>query len=195
MWVIALVAGIFLLFVLLLAVPVDLAFSVERDGNFRLRMRVGWMFGLIGKDIGGRKKKRREEGVEKEKPKKRRGSAKALLAALTTEGFPQKLFSFVRDILRLSKIRQFRMNFRVGLGDPAETGMLFAVLAPAMLVIRSFSSADIQLEPDFEQERLQGYCKGNIRAVPIKLVRPLIPFVFSTATMRAMKAMVTARRK
>lgn len=195
MWVIALVAGIFLLFVLLLAVPVDLAFSVERDGSFRLRMRVRWMFGLIGKDIGGRKKKRREEGVEKEKPKKRRGSAKALLAALTTEGFPQKLFSFVRDILRLSKIRQFRMNFRVGLGDPAETGMLFAVLAPAMLVIRSFSSADIQLEPDFEQERLQGYCKGNIRAVPIKLVRPLIPFVFSTATMRAMKAMVTARRK
>lgn len=195
MWVIALVAGIFLLFVLLLAVPVDLAFSVERDGNFRLRMRVGWMFGLIGKDIGGRKKKRREEGVEKEKPKKRRGSVKALLAALTTEGFPQKLFSFVRDILRLSKIRQLRMNFRIGLGDPAETGMLFAVLAPAMVVIRSFSSADIQLEPDFEQERLQGYCKGDIRAVPIKFVRPLIPFVFSTATMRAMKAMVTARRK
>lgn len=195
MWVIALVAGIFLLFVLLLVVPVDLAFSIERDGSFRLRMRVGWMFGLIGKNIGGRKAKRREEGMEKEKPKKRRRSVRALLAALSTEGFPQKLFSFVRDILRLSKIRQLRVNFRIGLGDPAETGMLFAVLAPAMVVVRSFSAADVQLEPDFEQERLQGYCRGDIRAVPIKFVRPLIPFVFSTATMRAVKAMVMARRK
>jgi len=195
MWVVGLVAGIVLLFILLLAVPVDVSFSLERDGSFSLRARVGWMFGLIGKNIGGKKRKKTVEKAKERKTTRRRGSVRSLLAVLTTEGFPQKLYGLIREILRIVKIRELKASFRIGLGDAAETGMLFAVLAPAMVFVRAYSSAEVQLEPDFEQERLEGYCKGDVRAVPIKFVKAFVPFVFSWTTMRAMRAMLRARRK
>jgi hypothetical protein len=184
MWVLALAlaVGILALLIILLAVPVELVFSIERDEGFRSNARVRWMFGLIGKDIGGRK-----DG--KQKPKKRRGDVKSILAALTTGGFPQKLMSLARRAVRMLKIREFEANFRIGLGDPAETGMLFAVIAPTMFFIKSFPSLEVNVEPDFEQEGLQGYCRGAIRAVPIMFVAVLIPFLLSATTIRALKAM------
>jgi len=188
-WIIATVLGVFLLFVLLFAIPVDLVFCVEKDVDFKSRVRVRWMFGLIGRDITSRKKR-----PEKEK-KKRKGNIKPLLAMLRTRGFLQKLTKFVKHVFQLLNVRELKLNLRVGLSDPAETGFLFAVIGPAMVYVKSLSSLDVHVEPDFEQENLRGYFQGDLRASPIQFVKPFALFLFSATTIRAIKAMVAARRE
>lgn len=197
MWVIGIVAGVLLFLVLLLLIPIDLVFSVERDVRFRSNVRVVWLFGLIGKDIGGGKKRQGHEEGEGGRVKKRRGEkVEYLIAALNTEGFPQRLFGFLRDVFRLLKVRDLKADFRMGLGGPMETAMLFAILGPAMALVRSFSSvADIRIEPDFEKETLEGHCEGDMRAVPLRLVKPLLSFLFSMPTLRAAKAVRRCRQE
>lgn len=190
MWILATVLGILLFFLLLLAIPVDLVFCVEKEVAFKSRVRVGWMFGLIGKDISGKKEPKKEKRKRKDK-----SNIKPLLAMFGARGFLLKLLGLVRDILRLLNIRELEVNLRVGLDDPAETGWLFALVGPALVCAKSFSALDVQVEPDFEQENLQGYCKGGFRAFPIQFVALIILFAFSPTTIRAIKAMVVARRK
>ncbi|OGO02618.1 MAG: hypothetical protein A2Y91_01075 [Chloroflexi bacterium RBG_13_54_8] len=197
MWVIGAIAGVVLFLILLLLIPIDLVFSVEKDAHFRSKVRSVWLFGLVGKGIGGGKNRQRHEEGEKEKFKKRRGEmGEYLVAALNTEGFPHRLFGFVREVFRLLKVRKLKADFRAGLGGPVETGMLFALLGPAVALVRSFSSvADIRIEPDFEKETLEGYCEGDIRVVPIRLVKPLASFLLSRPTMRAAKAVRKCRQE
>jgi len=181
-WILATVLGIFLFFALLLAIPVDVTFRVEKSTDFKSRVRVRWLFGLIGKDISGEKKKRK-------------GNIKPLLAMLRTRRFPRKLFKFARSTFPLLKVRELKLNLRVGLDDPAETGLFFAIIGPMMVYIRSLPSLDIQVEPDFEGESLRGHFRGDIRACPIQFVGLCVAFALSPTTIRAVKAMVTARRK
>ena len=56
MLIVAIVLGLVFLAVILLSIPIDLAFSYERGQGSRSRMRIGWLFGLIGKELGGEKK-------------------------------------------------------------------------------------------------------------------------------------------
>ena len=187
MWILATVLGLLLLFVVLLAIPVDLVICIEKDVDFRPRVRVKWLFGLIGKDITGRGKKPKKE-------RKRKRNIKPLVAILRTRGFLQKLFKFIKRIFQLLDLRKFRLILRVGLDDPAETGLFFALIGPAMVCIKSFSSLDVQVEPDFHQESLRGLCEADLRVLPIQLAGPLLVFAISPSTIRAIRAMVVARR-
>ena len=188
MWILAVVLGPLLFFVVLLAVPVDLVFYIEKDMAFSSKVRVGWMFNLVGKEIGGKKKPKKE----KEKRKRR---IKPLIAMLRAKGFPGRLVSFVKDVVRISHIRELRADIRVGLSDPAETGMLFAIVAPVIAYLRTFTSLDVRIQPEFDQTVFQGYFKGDLRIFPIQLLVVSILFALSPATMRGIKAMVVARRK
>ena len=190
MWVLAVVFGVFLFFVLLLTIPFDLTFYVEKDIDFKSRVRVGWMFNLIGKDIKWKKK------PKKEKPKKKkRRRVKPFIAMLRARGFLRRLLRFVRDIFRNSHVREFRAYLRIGLSDPADTGMLFAVIAPTIVRLGAFTPLDIQIIPNFEQEGLNGYIKGNLRLFPIQIFTVMGLFAFSPATIGAIKALVSAWRR
>ena len=67
-WVLVSLSSLGGLLVLLLSVPIDLSFSLERDERFRSRGRIGWFFGLVGKDLGGGGKG--NEPKQEEEPKK-----------------------------------------------------------------------------------------------------------------------------
>ncbi len=72
MWILGLILGVLLLLtillVILLIVPVDLVFRVGKGQGIESKVRIEWLFGLIGKDIRGKEKKPKE----KEKVKKKR---------------------------------------------------------------------------------------------------------------------------
>ncbi len=189
MWILATVLGVFIFIILLLTVPVDLAFNVDRDVATHSRVRVRWMFNLIGKDI------KREKKPEKEKPGKKKRRIKPFIAMLRARGFLRRLLRFVRDVFRIARVREFKLDLRIGLSDPAETGMLFGVIAPVLVQSRIFTPLDIQILPDFEQTGLQGYVKGDVRIFPIQLIFIGTLFAFSPATIRAIKSMVLAWRK
>ena len=190
MWILATVLGVFTFIILLLTIPIDLVFNIEKDVAFHPRVRVGWMFNLIGKDVKRKKKPKKEKAKEK---RKRR--IKPFIAMLRARGFLRRLFRFVRDIFRICHVRDFELDLRIGLSDPADTGMLFAVIAPVIVQLKTFTPLDIQILPNFEQTGLQGYVKGDLRVFPIQLIFIGTLFALSPATIRAIKSMVLAWRK
>jgi hypothetical protein len=155
----AIILGPLFLAVFLLSIPVDLAFYFERGEVSRSRMRIGWLFGLIGKDLGGAKSGR-EKNPEEMKAKKGRGSIHGLMAAFRARGFSGKILRFANRLVRSIQVRDVDVELHIGTGDPAETGLLFAVIGPC-LALASGSSPNIRIEPNFVEETLEGHARGG----------------------------------
>ena len=189
----AIVLGLFFLAVLLLSIPVDLAFSYERGEGSRSRMRIRWLFGLIGKDLGGEKKGREKKPSEM-KAKKGRRSFRGPLAVFRARGFSGRLLLLATRLLRSVQVRDVDVEFQVGTGDPAETGLLYGVIGPGLALARSGFSPNIRIEPNFVEETFEGHARGAVRVYPIKLIPSLIAFALSPATFRGVMALRRARK-
>ena len=189
----AIVLGLLFLAVLLLSIPVDLAFSFERGEGSRSRMRIGWLFGLIGKDLGG-EKKGREKKPKEMKAKKGRRSFRGPLAVFGARGFSGRLLLLARRLVRSVQVRDVDVEFQVGTGDPAETGLLYGVIGPTVALARSSFSPNIRIEPNFVEETIEGHARGAVRVYPIRLIPPLVAFALSPATFRGVRALRRARK-
>jgi len=62
------------------------------------------------------------------------------------------------------------LNLRVGLGDPADTGQLWAVLGPVAGALAMFEGASIRLLPDFAAAVVELQGSGRLRIVPLEIV-------------------------
>ena len=181
------VAGIVLFILLVFSIPVDLAFDVGGPGAARSRMRVGWLFGLLGKEFGRRRKKPKERAPKR---KKKRRSAKPFLSLLVTKGVARGVLKLSRRILSGVRVRHLDARLRIGLDDPADTGMLYSALWPVLVPLTSNSSAKVRMELSFEEPALDLTARGRIRVFPIQMVWSVLLFVLSPAGLRAMKRMV-----
>jgi hypothetical protein len=190
-WILGTVLGVFLFLLLLLAVPIDLVFSVEKGTEVKKSFRIGWMFGLVSKEIKGKEKPEKKP----EKKKKRRGGVKYVFAALKTRGFVPKAATFLKRTLRQIRMHELIVDFDVGFAEPADTGMLFAAVGPATVAARSYPPLDLRIRPDFAQPRLEGYARGDIRVYPIALLAVFMLFALSLSTLRALKNMLAVRRR
>lgn len=190
MWVLAPVLGVIAFIILLLLIPVNVDFNVEKHSAFHTRVRIRWMFNAIGKTIesGEKPKKGKPEA-------KKKSRIKPVTAALGARGFPGRLLRLVRDIFRISHARDVALHLLIGMNDPADTGMVFAFVAPAVVQLRAITPYDIRIQPDFEEAELQGYLKGRVRVFPIQLIYVGTLFALSPATIRAIRALVAAWRK
>ena len=193
MWILGPILGILIFLIILLIVPIDLIFNISKRDNIESRVRIGWLFGLIGKDIRARKKQAK---VKVKVKKKKKRSVKPLLAIVRTRGLLKHSLRFIKDIIRRIKIRNLYVHLTLGLADPADTGFLFAAVTPLITFVGvQKPTIDINIQPDFEQENLQGYAAGGVRVYPIQFIKPLLLFIFSLTTLRVIKAIITARRK
>jgi hypothetical protein len=186
-------AGLLILVILLLFVPVDLVFSLEAYGRLRFKARFSWLFGLLARDITDRKKKYTvPKKVVKEKAgKKKRGGGRKALRVLTTRGLIWRLKALVLGILRRLEFRDFRMDFRGGFENPADSAMVYSLIWPAYLFLGPAFGRNVQLQVSFEGVAfLEGRCQGAVRLRPIRLAPPLARFVFSAPALRAIKRMV-----
>ena len=197
MWVIAALASLAVLIILVLCVPLNMVFRLDVDGRPRFRMRLVWLFGLVSKEITKAKKKPEEErrvAEGKRKPGKRRVKARTIFKILRTRGLLGQVKRLLKDILRRLKIRDLTADITVGLGDPADTGLLFAVIGPATFFLGSSHVHEIRVQPSFKDEAVfEGYLSGALRLLPIQLVIPFLRFVFSLATIRVVKTLVVGK--
>ena len=194
MLIVAIVLGLVFLVVLLLSVPIDLSFSYEKGEDSRSRMRVGWLFGLIGKELGG-ETKARERKPKKRKPKKGWRSFRGPLAMFRARGFSGGLLLLIRRMVRSARVRNVDIDFQVGTGDPAEMGLLYAAIGPSVALARSGFSPNIMIEPNFVEETFEGHARGAVRIYPVKLLPSLIAFALSPATFRGLRAMRRGRQR
>jgi len=193
LWVIATLASLAVLIILILYIPVDVALRVDVYGRPKFGMNIGWLFGLVDREVSKGEKKPKEEKKQpdkgKAKTKKKRINTRAILKILRTKGLLTQFLTLLRDIFRQFKIGNLEANFRIGFDNPANTGLLFAFIGPVMLFLSRPLRPQIRIEPSFEAV-CEGYLYGTIRLRPLQLVTPFLRFAFSLPAMRTAKTLV-----
>ena len=198
MWAIAVLVSLAVLFTLLLCVPLYLVFQTRIDGKPKFSMRLIWLFGLVSHELRrGEKRPDKDEATEhKQKQRDWTWRIRATSEVLRTKGLLRQCFSLAKRIRRHINIKELVANFNVGLDNPADTGLLFAFIAPANLLLSYFSPHRIRIEPSFAGETIiEGHLYTAVRVRPIQLAAPLMGFAFSLPTLRAVKKLVLSKWK
>lgn len=196
MWVVATLAGLAGFIILVLCVPLDVALNFDSSGRPKFSLRLVWLFGLISKELSRKKKKPEEKkgATEEKRKKKGRIGFRTILRILRSKGLIRQLKDLVRSILSQLKIKELAVNLRLGLGDPADTGLLFALIGSATPFLNLSPQYQIRVLPSFHDEAVfEGSLYGALRLLPMRLVWPLLRFAFSLATFRAVKTLVLSR--
>lgn len=193
-WIlIALLVGL----LIVLAIPVELTFSVQRrEGKQRVRGMFGWFFGLVRLPLGKTEARAETQPVHRKakKSKARRGGARRVWRVVRSEGFGWRVLRLVRDLLRRIHIFELSLKVRLGLDDPADTGRLWAVVGPVAALLTLLPVARVAIEPEFNTETLEVDGKGHIRIIPIQLLFVTLIFLLSPTTLRALYTMGRAGR-
>ncbi|MBI2832376.1 MAG: hypothetical protein HYX79_08985 [Chloroflexi bacterium] len=188
LWVLVALAGLAALFVLALSVPLDVTLRIDVQGKPQFTVRLRWLFGLVTREVKPQRKK-----AEERKPSNIRGQAKFVFEILRTDGLLKQVRGLLRDILRRIKVKELKADFRVGLGNPIETGLLFAAMAPAKALAGIAGPFDIRVQPVFDETVFEGYSYIEARMRPIRLVMPLTRFVFSKPVIRTLRKLALRR--
>ena len=195
MWIIALVGSLAVLVIFFLWIPLDIILDIDVHGKPKFGIKYRWLFGLVKGEPRGRAKK----PPEKEKPSSRRrrlADINLIYRVLTIKGLAKNFLRLVKSVLGSFRLRGMAADLRLGLDDPADTGMLFAVLGPATALLGPSIFERISIQPSFEEGVLvEGYTHGAARLRPIRLVPPVLKFTFSRPTVRALWTLVASRFK
>jgi hypothetical protein len=187
--IIAIVLG---LAVLLLALPIGVAFRVEGIETFFGEITIRWMFGLVRfrvriPDIN---KPPREPKATKVrvKPDKRNGRPQ-VLGLLRQAAFRRRVYRLATDLVDATHLRQLRLRLRLGLGDPADTGRLWALVGPLNAAAQNLRGADVQIEAEFMDPVFEFQADGLVLLIPLQLLILAIGFALSPASIRAWRAL------
>jgi hypothetical protein len=197
LWVIVALASLAVLLIFALCVPLDMVLHADVHGKLRVRLTFSWLFGLVSKEIT----EKREKPVEKRraaKGKEKRwwGDTMVIFRILRTKGVLRQLKELLKDVFSCLNFRNLVADFKIGLDDPADTGLLFAFLGPATVFLGSSHLHQIRFEPSFSDDAiLQGYSHGTARLRPIRLVPPLLEFAFSLTAIRVAKTLISSKWK
>ena len=197
MWVIAVLVSLAVLLIFILCVPLDMVLHADVYSKPKVRLRFSWLFGLVSKEITGKKEKPVEKRrAAKGKKKRRWADTGVIFKILRTKGVLRRLKELLKDVFPCFKFRDLIADFKIGLGDPADTGLLFAFLGPATVFLDSSHLNQIRVEPSFGDDAvLQGYSQGTVRLHPIRLVPPFLKFAFSLTTIRIAKILISSKWK
>lgn len=180
--------------VVLLAVPVSLTYRLSWQKKLQGRARLHWLFGLVrvrlasieveqdstgGKQIESPVESKVKPGRTKLRP----------LAAFRQKPFRQRILRFVREIWRAFQIHDVYLRIRIGLGDPAETGQLWALFGPLSGLLANIENASVELEPEFIDAVFELDSSGKISIIPLKLVYLVLGLLCSPPFWRGMKRM------
>ena len=179
----AIVVGVILF---LLSIPLDLSFYLKvREGpEFRFSLR--WFFSLVKKEFGRKKTA----------AKKRAERSWAFADLLRIKGLLPKILSFLKDVFRHIRIRDLRIDLRIGLDDPADTALLVGSLWLPAFLLSSSSPYLIRLRPSFDDDLVfQGYAHVVLRLWPIQLVPAVTRFGCSRPALRLLGVLISGRWK
>ncbi|UCH42729.1 MAG: hypothetical protein JSW16_07960 [Dehalococcoidales bacterium] len=187
MWLIIALAGLVALLLLLLSIPLELVLRLDVGSGTRFNLRLEWLFGLITREMGKGKKK--AKSVKPKRKKSRR--ARDFLNLMRTRGLLVQIRTLVTDVLSSLKIRRARADFTVGFDNPADTGLLLAVIGPSLILLPASIRHNILVQPSFEGGAiLEGRAQAVVSLLPIRLVIPVLRFIFSLPTLRVIKKVV-----
>ncbi|MBA4176257.1 MAG: hypothetical protein C0505_06820 [Leptothrix sp. (in: Bacteria)] len=184
------------LLLLLLAVPVGVEFRLRRVGAFDARVTIRWLFGLVRLRAGWPMP---AAGARRPAPARRakpghgpRGSPGRALRLFGDAAFRRRVVRLVRDLVAAARLRDLSLHARLGLGDPADTGRLWALIGPLNAAAQGLARCELRVEPDFGDPVFEFDARGAALLVPLRLLALGVAFVLSPATLRAWRAVGAA---
>ena len=196
MWLIITLVSLVTFFLLILCIPLDLSLRLDVNDRARFDLKLVWLFGLVAKKIRKKERTARHKKAKPKKVKDKKGSAKKALRILHTKGLFKQTKVLVTEIFKSLSIKQIRADFTIGLDNPADTGLFFAYIGPAFVLLNHPERHSISIKPSFEDEAiLEGYVRAVVRVLPVRLVIPLLKFIFSPTTFRIIRAILIAKWK
>ena len=185
--------AIFLAIVALLAIPVSFRYRVAWGRETRREFRLRWLFGLVevelpraGGDSPAEKRAPLAKTRHREREARRKGNP---AAALRHAPFRRRMLQFVRGLWRAIEKHDFRLRLRIGLGDPADTGQLWAFVGPLAGLLAGCRQAAVEIEPEFVDAVFELDSSGEIRVVPLRLVGLVLGLLLSPAAWRGLRLM------
>jgi hypothetical protein len=187
------VAVCLLLLIGLLAIPISLKFELSWPRASRQSLELQWGFGLVRVQIpasgpserqadraarSARKKKQK-----KEKPKKRRN----VFAVLRQRAFRRRIMRFIRQLWYALRKQDLRVRVRLGLGDPADTGKLWAIVGPIAGLLSNFKEASIRIEPTFVDATFELDGSGTLRVIPLQMLYLTVALFLSPPIWRGIR--------
>ena len=159
------------------------------QGNVQLH----WLFGLVRlrlplaqvkpstlkQQTSGGKKRARIPSNKKSNP----------FGAIRQKAFRQRVFRFVRDIWHSIRKQNLTLRVRIGLGDPADTGRLWAVVGPIAGMLTVVQDASIEIAPEFTDAVFELDSSGNIRVVPLQMIYLTFGLLLSPSFWQGLKQM------
>ena len=80
------------------------------------------------------------------------------------------------ELLHRVRFDRADIDMTLGLGDPADTGQAFGMLAPLVYGAHATPRMNIRLQPVFEKAALRGRADMRLSLIPILLVMPFVRF-------------------
>jgi hypothetical protein len=126
------------------------------------------------------KSKEEPKEAPKKKPKKKRKSKKYTFSNLFSREMTKQFKNIINALGKAIKIRELKCRLRIGLGDPAETGILFGYWQCAIAVASAYvDTSGLQMEPVFDDKALKLDSDVKINIYLIWLVVPAIKLFLS----------------
>lgn len=181
-----------LLLIALLAIPVTLTFQVSWHKAFLGNIKLLWLFGLVRVPLPfSQTKTPSPEGEELAKKFSRleRSSRKKqnIFAVIRQKPFRRRIIRFVSDFWHAVSKRDLSLRIRIGLGDPADTGQLWAIVGPMAGMLANTQEASIEFEPEFLDTTFELYSSGNIRFIPLQMIYLAVGLLLSPPVWQAIK--------
>jgi len=176
----------------LLAVPIEVAFRAEGIEPLRWEVGIRWLFGAVRLHVPIPGSDKTDEttqakpgaGKARAKAGKKRGRGN-VFAVLRQAAFRRRVYRLLHDVLSAAHFHELRLRLRLGLGDPADTGQLWAVLGPLAAIARNRRNADVRIEPEFIDTALEFRAEGRARLMPLQYLALAAGFVLSPVSIRA----------
>lgn len=161
--------------IILLAIPVTVQFDLSWRETLKGQIKLIWLFGLVrirlspsphNKPTAGEK-----ERVQRSKLTEHPSDGKSnLFAGIRYKAFRRRIMRYLRDCWHAMQKKDLTLHGRLGMGDPADTGQLWAILGPIAALLSNVRSATIHLEPEFNHATLELDSRGVISLMPLQLI-------------------------
>ena len=181
-------AGLSFLCFCLASIPIDFEFRFDSCRHPRFQCRIGWLFSLVKVDLpsGKRPEAPGKKRVKRKEKWKRFGKVSFL--KLLSKALFLRCLRLAKQVLRAFHFKQFRVDIKAGLGEPADTGMLYGLLSAGAAFIELSDARRVRWTPDFGNEPvLEGTSDGVIRFRPIVALPAFAGFFFSRPVLRALR--------
>lgn len=172
--------GLVGLFVAALAVPVELRVRAILEDELDAGMRVGWLFGLVEREV--------EPGERRREKTRRSLPSREKLELLLNKPLRRRVSELFERCRPAVELEVLTGRARIGLGDPAETGQMLGVLQPIIALLSRHPSIELRIEPDWTRAWLTGALRGEARVVPLGLVGPIVRFAVSREAIGTVRA-------